>query len=125
MIITDGTITIPTIPIMATAGAVSAGVLAWDLEWDGAWVCPSDTDIPIMDMEDTLATATPIMDMEDTMATATLITEVPTGADITMDTTMGIITDIMGTDITPKAITATVEWITDNMPVIPGLQEPL
>jgi hypothetical protein len=77
-----------------------------------------------MDMEDIMATATPIMDME-VMATATLITEVPTGADITMDTTMGIITDIMGTDITPKPPTATEEWITDNMQVIPGLQEPL
>jgi len=126
MIITVGTITIPITPIMAMAGAVSAGALAWDLEWDGAWVFPSDTDTrttDMVDMEDTMVTDTPIMDMEDTMAAtmaATLITEVPTGVDITMDTIM----DIMGgAVIIPKPIiTAMGEWIADNMQVIPGPQ---
>ena len=124
MIITVGTITIPITPIMAMAGAVSAGALAWDLEWDGAWACPSDSDtritvgtLPITDMVVTIPTMD-MVDMADTMATP--ITEVPTGADITMDTG----TDIMGMGIIPKPITVTEEWITGNMPVIPGPQRP-
>lgn len=62
------------------------------------------------------------MDMADTVATP--ITEVPTGAVITMDT----ITDIMpavvifpAVDIIPKLIIATEEWIAGNMQVTPGL----
>lgn len=132
MIITVGTITIPTIPIMVTEEAVSAGASAWDLAWDGAWACPSDMDtlpimgmvatIPLMVMEVTI----PTMDMADTVATP--IMEVPTGVDTTTDTTTGIITDITeAVDIILNiiTITATGEWITGNTLVIPGPQKPL
>ena len=103
--------------------AVSAGALAWDLEWAGAWACPLDMDTPpmvILPIMDTVATTIPTTVTVDTMDTP--ITEVPTGADITTGTTMAIITAIMGAaDIIPIIITATGIWITDSMPVI---QEP-
>ena len=133
MIITVGTITIPITPVMAMVAGL-AGVLAWDLEWDGAWACPSDTDTHIrigavtvhimvmVDTDTTIPGMAPGADMADTMAT--LIMEVPTGADITTDTTMAIITEDTGMVI-PKPITATEEWITGTMPVIPGPQKPL
>ena len=127
MIMAVGTITIPTIPIMGMEAAVSAGVSAWDSAWDMEWECPLDGDIPTMDMGVTIpimameATMIPIMAMEAMEAgdMDTHIPEVPTGADITMDTTMVTGTGItVVAVITPKPITAMGEWITGNMPVI-------
>ena len=118
MIITVGTITIPTIPVMVMEAAVSA----WDLEWDGAWVCLSDMDTPIMvtlPIMDMVATTIPSGDIDTRTMDTAVITEVPTGADIITDTTMGSITVIMGAVvIIPNIIPATGIWIADSMPVI-------
>lgn len=59
-------------------------------------------------------------DMADTMVTP--ITEVPTGAAITTDTTTGTIADYTGTTIIPNNIPATEGWITGTIPAIPGPQ---
>lgn len=130
MIIADGIITIPTIPVMVMEAAVLAGALAWDSAWDMVWECPLDGDIHPMDMVDTLpimameATTTPTGAMEAMEAGDTHITEVPTGVDITTDTTMdtGTVTMAAVADITPKPIPATGEWIAGIMLVIQDLQ---
>ena len=113
---------------MDTEEVVSAGALAWDLEWAGAWACPLDMDTHIMvtlPIMDTVATTIRIltMDMDTAVTMVTPITEVPIGADITVGTTTGIGMVIMAAaDITPKPITATAIWITDNMQGIQDLR---
>jgi len=122
MIITVGTITIPTIPVMVMEAAVSAGASAWDLVWAGAWECPLDMDTPIMGtlpIMDMVATTIPTIDTADGVTAVIPIMEVPTGADITTDTTMGTITAIMAAvGIIPIIIPATEGWIAGTMPDI-------